>query len=1377
MNDFHLPRKCKPIGADSIPDTHNGESVPLKSFREEEAYILLGAPGAGKTTSFKYEAKHTENGIYVTARDLITFEYKPEWRNQTLFIDGLDELSEGFVEQTTIDKIRKILYDLDKPRFRLACRSADWFRKEDLIYFKEVTRSGNVSFLLLSELTDSEIMKFSNSNPSVSNPKNFLQSAIENGIHDILRNPLNLSLFAQLSHPDDLPDNRSELFEQFCTSLLRDNLSPGFHRAVNWSPKQKIELVGKLCAIMLLSGHAGFCRHRENVSENYLFLGDIYDVNPNDIRQVLNTGLFELAGENCFKPIHFQIAEYLAAKFTNSQIKGGLPYTRLLRLISGNDCGIVKSLRGFAAWLASLNTSVRDNIISQNPLATVLYGDVKNFSNDEKNRVLENLSRFNPTDEWILDWHDEKQLGNLVTTDTVKKLQASLESTMEIGVVDSHYSFNLKILKFADLSPEIGQILITIVRRNQIDATARSLALETLTSRKHLNSEELESELWHLLGDVMDEKIADPHDDLYAILLTHFYPNKIPASKILTYLKPRKKRYLIGRYHLFWLSHVCENSTLEQMETILDTLVELKSDPTKNSGSEFQMDELLRLLFTLAVLKIYLEKSNDIPEIAQLHEWMGIASGAGEPNHNPIFGGMQRIWIQEWLERYPEVQLSIIETGVNEYLTSNRPVTSDSFQKYIYLNIERRLFRAQPPSNYGLWCLNQSENTDSDVIAEYFIRCVAEFIYFDRNNEGLSREFVYSKLAGNNRLLKLFDQRLSELSAIDQRENHLLKKGDEELANVKSELSIELNRNREEILRHEGRIDLLYQMAAIYYGRYIEFPGDSPYDRVKQALGSELDLIKIVLESFKNTIKRKDVPSHIEFLRSFSESKSSYHGLPFLAGLDEFDRTERPHKIELNSRQLKQALAFYFAEYPLTNDDLNRLPDWFVKTMISHPETVAEILINFNRSSWKSNADAPKLIYELASDPRFKTVANFATIPLLKAFPIRCPNSQLILLGLLLRAAMLHCDETSLLNLINKKVSRKNIMIAQHGYWLIAGLIVLPNEFLDRVEPYVSKYKSRIRYLTDAMSILIGDSTILSIDSVPVLNLLIGIIGTSYAPPVFVPDDNKDNHQFEGLHSSILAQRLIYRLSSIGTVDASRALKELASNNDLDSWQQHIAIARARQNEFLQESVYKFREANQVRLVLDNLEPVSAGDLAAICVEHINQLGNEIRNNNTSDWRQYWNVNSVNQPQKPKPENGCRDNFASALSVRLQRSNIDVQTEGVHSNGNKSDILISFNNFHIPVEVKLSKSTDLWTACQKQLIEKYTIDPSAGEHGIYLVFWFGIDYLHRTRSMIDVGPPQNALELEKLLHHNLREEKREHISICVIDVSKPQRSS
>ena len=96
---------------------------------------------------------------------------------------------------------------------------------------------------------------------------------------------------------------------------------------------------------------------------------------------------------------------------------------------------------------------------------------------------------------------------------------------------------------------------------------------------------------------------------------------------------------------------------------------------------------------------------------------------------------------------------------------------------------------------------------------------------------------------------------------------------------------------------------------------------------------------------------------------------------------------------------------------------------------------------------------------------------------------------------------------------------------------------------------------------------------------------------------------------------------------------------------------------------------------------------------------------------------------------------------------------------------------VSSGSFNVPVEIKKSTHRDLWSAIRNQLVAKYTRDPDAGGHGIYVVFWFGKDYCQPPESG---SRPGSAAELGKRLRDTLSPEEARMIGICVIDVTESQ---
>ena len=250
----------------------------------------------------------------------------------------------------------------------------------------------------------------------------------------------------------------------------------------------------------------------------------------------------------------------------------------------------------------------------------------------------------------------------------------------------------------------------------------------------------------------------------------------------------------------------------------------------------------------------------------------------------------------------------------------------------------------------------------------------------------------------------------------------------------------------------------------------------------------------------------------------------------------------------------------------------------------------------------------------------------------------------------------------------------------------------------------------------------------------------------------------------------------IEQLASVSTEDASRALQALSSDDDLGPWHSLLMDAAYRQEAARREAEFAYGDIAQVIETLASGPPANVADLVALILEHLNEIARTIRGGNTSDWRQYWNVDHHSRPQNPRPEDACRDALLSDLRSRLMRLGIEVQPEGRYANDKRADIRVSYAGFNVPVEIKRSCHRDLWSAVRSQLIARYTVDPETEGHGIYLVLWFGDTEGCRLTPPETGSPAVSSLELEGRLASTLSADERRKIRIRVIDVSIPNSS-
>ena len=159
------------------------------------------------------------------------------------------------------------------------------------------------------------------------------------------------------------------------------------------------------------------------------------------------------------------------------------------------------------------------------------------------------------------------------------------------------------------------------------------------------------------------------------------------------------------------------------------------------------------------------------------------------------------------------------------------------------------------------------------------------------------------------------------------------------------------------------------------------------------------------------------------------------------------------------------------------------------------------------------------------------------------------------------------------------------------------------------------------------------------------LKLLIRLIG-SYVGP------RQDwGHSFvtSSMSASMFVRNLIQRLAALPAGDASDALAELFSATALARWRAVLSEEQDNQRVIWRDAGYQHPRIEQVCNTLNNDAPTNAADLAALVMDRIQEIAEEVRTGNTDDWRPYWNEDSYGKPCSPKHENSCRDALLSKL--------------------------------------------------------------------------------------------------------------------------------
>ena len=1349
-----VSRTCTEIRKENGEQRQNAASQPLEAFRDVPAYVLLGDPGAGKTTAFEAECEALGDNAYsrvITADEFLTYDVSdlpPEWREKTLFIDGLDEVRAGAQGASEFRELRKRLRALN--RFRLSCRQADWLGSSDQERLESVSPDSKVKVLRLDPLTLYDIENILNAQSDIPDAHTFIEIAKEKGVDGLLTNPLSLDMLAKaVASGRGWPESRKETFEMACHKIAAEH-HPGHKEAQASknppSSEQLLDAAGRLCAVQLISGTAGFTL-RGQADEDYPAPDQCDSSNLEMLCYALATKLFKSASDNRFAPIHRHIAEFLGARYLARVIKSGLPARRIIALIAGEDGTVVTEMRGLSAWLAAHSKDARAGLIERDPIGVGLYGDIREFSIDEKRALLKALKHGVPR----LDsaWRTAAAFGALTTPDMESDIKEVLNNSNRDRDHQIFIGFVLDVLRKGGPLPTLSEILLEIVRDGTWWPGINYIALNAFIHNCP-DSPKKTDKLKALLADIHTGSLSDTDNELLGTLLAQLYPQELPPSKVWDYLSEEGNPELIGRHLQFWDTELIEKSSDEQVVELIDNLQQqLPRLQSVLDGRD--LDDL-----PLKLLARGLKAHGDQLNTERLYDWLDV--GFSE-NHDGFWDRAKEAIseIRSWLEQCPKVQKAIFLEGLS------RCSESDEF-RWQASNIYKHLYGADLPPDFGLWCLKQAvamADTQPHV-AELLLEWAFGTHVDQKNNEGLSLEVLKEHTRKNETLNSKLTKLLS-LPSIPPIPPELLetrKKYTEE-RKQQEEQWLEYVRSNEAALRENRAAPyLLHQIALRYFGDSINVHSLGGSKDIEQEL-RDPSLIDAARLGIRGVIDREDVPDVEEILVLRAKDRMHCLGLPFLAALAEIEKATPEELCRLDENQMRRALAFH---HWLSG---SREPSWYRRLLDFRPDIVSDVLIQSGKSELRGGSEHISGLFALARRRDHSQVAKHASLPLLHAFPTRCKLKQIEGLDYLLWAAIQYADRASLQELIEKKLSRKSMNDAQRVHWLAASLIVSPGAYNDLLRDLVQDHERRGLHL--AKFFFPDDQVGPSLPElrVEVLELLIRLVG-SYAGP----DQwwNEEGLVTPAMQASRFVNDLIQRLAASPTKDASDALDRLLAESALSRWRDALSRAQDAQRVTWRDASYRHHTIEQVCQTLNDGTPANPGDLAALVMDRLLELADQIRRGNTDDWSQYWNEPHKKSPT-PKHEDRCRDALLSDLQLRLHLpQGVDAQPEGQYANDKRADIRVSYEDFQVPVEIKKNMHRDLWSACKNQLIKLYTSAPDTDGYGIYLVFWFGKD---RTQPPPSGTRPANAEELKTRLEATLSPGEARRISVCVIDVSRP----
>lgn len=1330
----------------------------LANFRADPAYVLLGDPGSGKTTTLRDEADRT-GGHFVTARRFLRgkVDRHPEWQGTTLFIDGLDEVRAGGGDpRSPLDGLLKKLERLGNPRVRISCRVADWLGRNDEREVASLAGYEDLKLLRLNPLREDDVHKIL-SRHQIHDADDFLRRARDHGLDDLLRNPLCLELIAKVVvKGKEWPRSRLEMFTQACRKLAREHNDE--HCAAQRSlPALGIEEVmtaaGQLSALLLLSGKGSFSQDPVE-DEDCVVLEDIRDADIGASRRVLTTKLFASKDQR-LAPVHRHIGEFLAARYLSRKIKEGVPANRVLALMTGHDGVVVFDLRGLSAWLAALNPKARQRLIATDPIGMVLYGDVKSFAQDEKERLLDKLEEQpGRLDPWF--W-PSLTCRSLVSTKTVETLR---RFTTEPDRSDGRQRVTYLLIRGmaeAEHSLSVAE-LCDVVRDDSWWLTVRKAGLRTALIRA--KGRDSSGSLKALLNEIRDGCVLDSDNTLGGMLLQAFYPADVTPEQLWDYF-PRTVSSEVSGASGYWYQRTMQKADDDDLPALLDGWSKLSVQRKDYVHNYLGLGrEVVKLLVR------GLEAHGNKTEVSKLYDWIRSAfdlDGEQRPQ------GWEAV--HAWLAEHFDLGFELLLEGIHRH-------SRTGYSHWRAWQLRKTFFGYAEPPSFASWCLDQAvamvESNEDAALG------LLQWSVEHHSKSALDSWLTEARHRVQS--IPLLAQHLERLvapvepSPLEKRDRREQESYTEKKQREREEYLAYVRKHAEDLALGTCAPKLLHHLGRVYLDTG-HGDQEDPGQRLRQDLDRVPDLVASALSGLGRTLKRPDLPDLSRIISLNKDNQMSLLAYPVLAGLMEMDRQRANVLRGLDDAGILGSLGFYYTT-PLYLEDV---PPWYLAFVESRPELVAEALVKVYRSFIRRRRDNTSHLYVMVGDKRFRKVARIAVPQLLQAFPTRCTKPQISTLHVLLHAALRHTPHADLASRVRRKLAARNMDVAQRALWLGAGLIVSPKDCVPQVVDFLdSGREARGRHVVG----------FLAPDDVPPpsgkwtelnprqLAMLVRALGGRYQRDAWVPKVGAgvrmmSAEQDAGMKVSGLVPDWVNRLAENADPAAGEALASLIRDPALETWTPVLSAARDRQAVVQRSATFRFPDFRAIREALRDGRPANAADLAALLVDRLEQLARQIRDGNTNDWRQYWDgagrgsgSNKI-QP-KPRYENDCRDTLLSDLKSLLPEG-VDAQPEGHYAEEKRADIRVFYGRHAIPVEIKKNSSSDLWSAINDQLVAKYVRDPESGGYGIYLVLWFGKDHI---KTSPPAGRrPKTPKEMHRRLEAPLSPQQRRKIKVLVVDVS------
>jgi hypothetical protein len=544
---------------------------PLAALQHWRSLVLLGEPGIGKSTTLKEEAERVETqdvsfglkSIYVDLhafssesllyRRVFESEKFTAWKTGSshLFLH-LDSLDEALLR---IDSIANLFASelpslpTDRLSIRIACRTAVWPAATLGTALKNIWGEASGTFELAPLRRQDVVAALDVHGIPV---EGFMRALFAAQAVPFAIKPLTLKMLLTIyQQQGNLPNSNIGLYKQGCLALCEESNESrrDSGRRGKLNAGQRMRLAGRIAAATILgnrfavwAGPQVGCPG-EDVAVPLLAGshedGDFaaFDATDDEIREVLDTGLFSSRGQHRMGWAHHGYGEFLTSLY---MFERGVPAGTMLKALRHPAGGLIPQLSGVAAWAASLSSDLRAALTADDPVA-LLKGDLSSWGDNDRaalvRALLDAVEANRVTDS---PYSNAEAYAKLNHPGLAAELRPFITDRQRGAMTRRLALLITDKCGLSELRPELLQVALD----EDDDPYVRAGAVSSLKHCVDASAPALIRPLAAGQGGL------DPRDDIKGNALDLLWPNHISAAELFPLLTPTADNYY-GAYAHF----------------------------------------------------------------------------------------------------------------------------------------------------------------------------------------------------------------------------------------------------------------------------------------------------------------------------------------------------------------------------------------------------------------------------------------------------------------------------------------------------------------------------------------------------------------------------------------------------------------------------------------------------------------------------------------------------------------------------------------------------------------------------------------------------------------------------------------------------------